>query len=332
MRGRKVSLEEWEERKVRLLEYLKENPRATSKDVIKAGHASVLLKVYGGRINEAKAEAGVPRGKKRKLTPSEWEERKRKLLEFLRENPEATRREASKAGHTGVLWKIYGGRINEAKAEAGVLVERKRKLTSSEKAKVKIRKRRRWVFKKGKNEVREIITEILKRWKIEEEYIEEIAESAIAHFQKVKEVLLKGRGVIKVSEVCCYLACRQLGIPVPSKPPRKIYLQIIAATGSIIPIGHPEKYVPIICERLLPKTDAEKVAKKATGILSSSKISFVGKSEKVLAAAAVYLAAKELKYLITQEEVSKAAHTTSVSLRNTLKMLRKTNAPSLCCY
>jgi len=308
-----VSQKEWEERKAKLLEYLRENPRATKRDVAKAGYESTLLKFYRGRINEAKTEAGVPVERK-KLSPSEWEEKKRKLLEFLRENPKATQKDVIRAGHGSAFWKFYGGRMNEARMEIGIQVRKGQKS-----------------FKEKKKEVREIVTEILRDWGVEEEYIEEIAENAIAHFQKVKE-LLRGRGVIKVSEVCCYLACRQLGIPVPSRPPRKIYLQIIAATGSIIPIGHPEKYVPIICERLLPKKDAEKVAKKATGILSSSKIPFVGKSEKVLAAAAVYLAAKKLRYLITQEEVSKAAHTTSASLRNTLKMFRKTNAPSLCCY
>jgi hypothetical protein len=58
---RAIPQEEWERKKAELHEYLRKNPKATSKDVREKGFGDVLWKFYRNRITEAKIEAKVPR-------------------------------------------------------------------------------------------------------------------------------------------------------------------------------------------------------------------------------------------------------------------------------
>jgi hypothetical protein len=123
--GRRLPPSQWKERKAKLLEYLRENPEASSLDLYKKGLGSPLWRLYKGKINEAKNEAGVPVRKKARLSSSEWEERKTRLLEYLKKNPGAEFKDLVEAGFRSTLKKLYQGRINEARIEAGLPVRKR---------------------------------------------------------------------------------------------------------------------------------------------------------------------------------------------------------------
>jgi hypothetical protein len=116
------------EEKAKLLEFLRNNPKATTADVIKAGYGHILQKLYGGKINRARSEAGIPaRVGRRGLPLTTWEERKIKLLEFLKRNPQATVEDLIRAGHWVTLKKFYRGSINKAKIEIGIPIRKRGK-------------------------------------------------------------------------------------------------------------------------------------------------------------------------------------------------------------
>jgi hypothetical protein len=227
------------------------------------------------------------------FSQGEWSEKKSKLLEYLRNNPTASEKDLMKAGHGSALSKFYHGRINEARIEAFL-----------------------------PSKLKEIAIEILRNWKVEEEFISEATNRALSSFPKLRK--LAGRMPIKnFLEECCYLACRQIGIPVPHKP-SKVYYKIFRELAGI-PIGHPERYVPIISRRLLfDKEEEKKITELTIEILNKlPKNSLMGKSETVIAATAVSLASIQLGYRRSQREISNAACITEVSLRNAQKKLGK---------
>ena len=68
-----------------------------------------------------------------------------------------------------------------------------------------------------------------------------------------------------------------------------------------------------------------KVQQRAKDILnlSKKKMSFAGKDPKGLAAAALYISAKELSESRSQSDLSKTAHISEVTLRNRAKNLKQ---------
>lgn len=108
-----------EERRMELLKYLKDNPEASTKDICDAGFGGVLKGFYKRSLNAAKRDAGVDKKYIEEHEPV-TEERRKELLYWLKDNPEAGWKETYNAGFASVLDKFYNGSINEAKEEAGV--------------------------------------------------------------------------------------------------------------------------------------------------------------------------------------------------------------------
>ncbi len=109
-------------------EFLLENPRASRRDVENNGLRSALGWVYKGNINRAKESLGLSYGinkkgfkKGMKCLPAEvWEGRRQKLLEFLRSNPHATRKEMlSREDSKSAISRFYKGHIVPALKDAG---------------------------------------------------------------------------------------------------------------------------------------------------------------------------------------------------------------------
>ncbi len=95
-----------------LLEYLREHPLASKLD-LPVKHYRALYRVFKGRIGKARKAAGLgPKG----------EIQRERLLNYLRDHPEATPSELKENGYRSTLIYRFGGRINDARREAGVPV------------------------------------------------------------------------------------------------------------------------------------------------------------------------------------------------------------------
>ncbi len=106
------------ERKQRVRSYLQGYPEANTEDVKGAGFGYDLWIAYRGRINDARRDAGIGiRNVKQFLS---LEERKQRVLSYLKEHPEATKEDAIGAGYGSDLQIAYRGRINDARRDAGV--------------------------------------------------------------------------------------------------------------------------------------------------------------------------------------------------------------------
>ncbi len=125
IRRTKYSKEEWKEMDEELIEWLKESPDATLEDIKNIGYETVLIKLHHHSINEAKKKAGIPEKyiKPYKYSEEEEERKNGEFIEWLKENPNASQRDACKAGHEYVLVKNYHNRINEAKEKIGLSEE-----------------------------------------------------------------------------------------------------------------------------------------------------------------------------------------------------------------
>jgi transcription initiation factor TFIIB len=102
----------------------------------------------------------------------------------------------------------------------------------------------------------------------------------------------------------------------------RIYRQILQELDLRMPIDYPMKFVPRIANKVkvTPRTDQLTVE-----ILREARQekALAGKDPRGMAAAALYMACKHNKEGCTQREVSEAAGTSEVTLRNRLRDLEE---------
>ncbi|MBS3055536.1 MAG: hypothetical protein J4452_03550 [Candidatus Aenigmarchaeota archaeon] len=114
LKGSSLTQEDREARKLAMLDYIKEHHDVTRKGIVKAGFSVPFRDFYNRRINDARRDAGIPPvpGLK-KLSDSEWELRRQKLLDFYREHPTASYDNFVNAGLRMPLVKFYGDSIRK---------------------------------------------------------------------------------------------------------------------------------------------------------------------------------------------------------------------------
>jgi excisionase family DNA binding protein len=106
----------------RVLDYLRKHPDAMTPDLREAGLDPDLQLGYRHRINDARRELGLEErmgGGRLRLTR---EQRKEKILSYLRLNPDAGRKDAESAGHSYDFNEVRES-IHSLRKEAGVVPE-----------------------------------------------------------------------------------------------------------------------------------------------------------------------------------------------------------------
>jgi transcription initiation factor TFIIB len=161
-----------------------------------------------------------------------------------------------------------------------------------------------------------------------------VKEEAIEIYRRtLEEDLIRGQTIDGFVAASIYAACRRAKIPrslkevadlstQDHKTVSRIYRQILQELDLRMPIDYPMKFVPRIANqvKVTPKTDQLTVE-----ILREARQekALAGKDPRGMAAAALYMACKHNKEGCTQREVSEAAGTSEVTLRNRLRDLEE---------
>jgi hypothetical protein len=111
-------------KKVVFLDYIRNNPEAKTKDIIKNGYFYILHYFYKGKISAAKKDSGINKKYIQKYDYiNKTEEQKnnegKSLLKYLKKYPYLTKTTIIRK-HKQTLYRLYRGRINDAKKDAGV--------------------------------------------------------------------------------------------------------------------------------------------------------------------------------------------------------------------
>jgi len=145
--------------------------------------------------------------------------------------------------------------------------------------------------------------------------------------------LVRGRSIDAFVAASIYAACRLRGVPRPlklvcdeSKRTKKevsmTYRILLIQLGLKPPIDNALKYVSMLAHKLdisrPTERDAVELLERAQKLRALS-----GKDPRGLAAAALYLASELNAERVIQSDVSKAAETTEVTLRNRYRGLKK---------
>ncbi len=111
--------EDLENKNQEFLSWLRENPRAIERDAAGLGYRDLIKEIYKGSINNAKKSIGLEPRKGNSLYENEWEEKRQKLIEYLKENPSAGSQEIKSVFQT-VVNRFYNGSVSEAMVAAGL--------------------------------------------------------------------------------------------------------------------------------------------------------------------------------------------------------------------
>jgi hypothetical protein len=106
----------------RVLDYLKERPDADFHDLNAAGLKYALWVGYRNRINDARNHLGTMEMAPGGRLQSSIEQRRGKIVDYLREHPNALHMDVRRAGH-GYDFNIVGGSIHDLRREAGIVPE-----------------------------------------------------------------------------------------------------------------------------------------------------------------------------------------------------------------
>ena len=144
--------------------------------------------------------------------------------------------------------------------------------------------------------------------------------------------LTRGRSIDAFVAACVYAACRITKIPRPlnqvSRASKSSKSEVATSYRLLIkelnlkpPVDGPYKFIPGIASKLGISLKTERLAidilKKA-----DERNELVGKNPRGMAAAALYMACKEVDERLVQREVSQAAGTSEVTVRNRMRGIR----------
>ena len=126
-RGHPLPENVWQERKTAFLQYLKEHPHSTRREVERSCFSKTFDRFYNTRINEAKKEAGLAeeylgKGIRECIPESVWQQRLSLLHEFLKAHPNTLRRDVTRELKSA-LDHFYNQNITKAKTDAGLSLE-----------------------------------------------------------------------------------------------------------------------------------------------------------------------------------------------------------------
>ncbi|NPA86016.1 MAG: transcription initiation factor IIB [bacterium] len=163
---------------------------------------------------------------------------------------------------------------------------------------------------------------------------ENVAETCAVWYKKLRdEGVMRGRSIEVVAAALIYAVTRQLDIPIsldeiarvteiPKKEIAKIYRFIVKKLGLKIKIIDPMDYAAKLVKELELGDQVLRLAAKI--IEEAKKLDLVaGRSPAGIAAAAVYIAARELGIRKTQKEIAEKANITEVTIRNRYRELQE---------
>ena len=157
--------------------------------------------------------------------------------------------------------------------------------------------------------------------------------AALIYRKALDEGLVRGRSIAAIAAASLYAACRITGTPrslreiadaslVGKKDVARCYRLLLRQLSLNIPIADPMIYVAKIAR----KADIPgKIQEVAVKILKEARKRHVsaGKDPMGLAAAALYIACKQMGEKKTQKEIADAAGVTEVTVRNRFKTLKR---------
>ncbi|MFO7792530.1 MAG: TFIIB-type zinc ribbon-containing protein [Candidatus Saliniplasma sp.] len=147
----------------------------------------------------------------------------------------------------------------------------------------------------------------------------------------VKKNLIRGRNINCIAASCVYTTCKQAGIPRTLKEISEVtlfkkreigraYISLCRELKLKIEPVKAQYYIERFCDRLeldgRIQRDAKEIIDKAESLRFLS-----GKCPSGLAAAAIYIAAKNRRDKITQKKIARVASVTEVTIRNRYKEL-----------
>jgi transcription initiation factor TFIIB len=158
--------------------------------------------------------------------------------------------------------------------------------------------------------------------------------AALIYRRALKKDLIRGRSIDAFVAASIYAACRQSKVPRPLKEiteastrekgeVSRTYRLLLRELRIKMPVDDPMKFIPSIASKLRLRRDTEQ---RAVDILRKAKRvkGLSGKDPRGLAAAALYMACLDMDDRRIQKDVSEAAGTTEVTLRNRLRGLEET--------
>jgi transcription initiation factor TFIIB len=158
--------------------------------------------------------------------------------------------------------------------------------------------------------------------------------AALLYRRALKKDLIRGRSIDAFVAASIYAACRQSKVPRPLKEitnasnrekgeVSRTYRLLLRELRIKMPVDDPMKFIPSIASKLRLRRDTEQ---RAVDILRKAKRvkGLSGKDPRGLAAAALYMACLDMGDRRIQKDVSEAAGTTEVTLRNRLRGLEET--------
>ncbi|MFP3952263.1 MAG: transcription initiation factor IIB [Candidatus Bathyarchaeia archaeon] len=158
-------------------------------------------------------------------------------------------------------------------------------------------------------------------------------QAARIYRQALEKDLIRGRTISGFVAASIYAACRQAKIPrslkevseastQDMKTVSRTYRLLLRELDIKMPIDYPMKFVPRISSKVEVSRDTDRLTVEILRIAREEK-TLTGKDPRGMAAAALYMACKHNKEGCTQREVSEAAGTSEVTLRNRLRDLEE---------
>ena len=156
---------------------------------------------------------------------------------------------------------------------------------------------------------------------------------ALIYRKALNENLTKGKKIIELVSASLYIACRQCNVlrtltefaectGITRKTLAKNYRFLNNSLGITIPNYRKTDYINTLTSKMGLLSPVEKVALKILDEANKNNLS-LGCNPSGIAAACVYISSKLHNLMITQEEVSKNAMVTEVTIRNRYKALLK---------
>ncbi len=159
-----------------------------------------------------------------------------------------------------------------------------------------------------------------------------VVETSSMNYRKALNAgLVRGRTIQSVAVACIYLSCRQCGVirtledvassvGISKKEAARNYRFLLRALQPQVPQVNPRDYIGKIVNKLRLNGETERLAGRILDEASEMKLTG-GRGPSGMAAACVYISTRFTEELRTQENISRVAQVTEVTIRNRYKEL-----------
>jgi len=155
--------------------------------------------------------------------------------------------------------------------------------------------------------------------------------AALIYRKAFKKVLVRGRCITAMVAAALYAACRFTKVPRTLKEVAeasvrdkgevaRCYRLLIQRLDMQMPVDDPLDYVSKIGDKAGVSSEAQGIAMKIVRQAKRKRVT-LGKDPSGLAAAALYIASQSENEMVTQNDLSRAANVTEVTIRNRKKEL-----------